>query len=77
MSGNPAEDVQFEEEKKLLSKIGAATTWGLDTDIFKEIGYDGFRFFRIIQVGKNSSGSDNLALSGIELYGRIISGRWP
>ena len=48
MSGNPAEDVQFEEEKKLLSKVGAATTWGLDTDIFREIGYDGFRFYRVI-----------------------------
>ena len=77
LTGNPAEDVAFEEEKKLLTSKGAATTWGVDTDIFREIGFDGFRYFRIIQVGKNSSGSDNLALSGLELYGRIVCGRWP
>jgi len=49
----------------------------VDTDLYREIGFDGFRYFRVIQVGKNSSGSDNLGLSGFELYGRVISGRWP
>lgn len=77
LTGNPAEDSAFEEEKKLLCQKGAATTWGVDTDIYREIGFDGFRYFRVIQVGKNSSGSDNLALSGIEIYGRVIAGRWP
>ena len=77
MTGNPAEDVNFDEEKKMLCQKGATSTWGVDTDIYREIGFDGFRYFRIIQVGKNSSGSDNLALSGLELYGRVISGRWP
>ena len=77
LTGNPSEDQAFEEEKRILCQKGAATTWGVDTDIYREIGFDGFRFFRIIQVGKNSSGSDNLALSGLELYGRVICGRWP
>jgi len=53
------------------------TTWGIEADIYREIGFDGFRYFRVVQVGKNSSGSDNLALSGMELYGRVVSGRWP
>ena len=77
LTGNQAEDVNFEDEKKLLCQKGASSTWGIDTDIFREIGFEGFRYFRIIQVGKNSSGSDNLALSGMEIYGRVISGRWP
>jgi len=77
LTGNPSEDVQFEDDRKLLCQKGAATTWAIDTDIYREIGFDGFRYFRIIQVGKNSSGSDNLALSGMELYGRVICGRWP
>ena len=67
----------FEEEKKLLCQKGAATTWGIDTEVYREIGLEGFRYFRIVQVGKNSSGSDNLALSGLELYGRVTAGRWP
>eukprot|EP00347_Sterkiella_histriomuscorum_P004984 403358342 len=70
-------DAQLEEEQKHLKQKGVATTWGVDTDIYREIGFEGFRFFRIIQVGKNSSGSDNLALSGFEVYGKVVKGRWP
>lgn len=73
---NEQDDEQNREEQKLLKQKGAASTWGIDTDIYREIGFNGFRYFRVIQVGKNSSGSDNLALSGFELYGRILSGRW-
>jgi hypothetical protein len=69
-------DPHFEEEQKALKQKGASSTWGIDTDIYREIGFDGFRYFRIIQVGKNSSGSDNLALSGFELYGKVTKGRW-
>jgi hypothetical protein len=75
-TGGP-NDHEIEEEAKQLRQKGAASTWGIDTDIYREIGYDGFRFYRIIQVGKNSSGSDNLALSGFELYGKVTKGRWP
>lgn len=41
-------DPQVEEEQKLLKQKGAATTWGIDMDIYREIGFSGFRFFRII-----------------------------
>ena len=62
--------------KKLRQK-GAASSWAIDTDIYRDIGFDGFRYFRIMQTAKNSSGSDNLALSGFELYGTVTRGRWP
>ena len=68
---------EIEDEQKALKQKGAASTWGIDTDVYREVGFEGFRFFRVIQVGKNSSGSDNLALSGFELYGKVTSGRWP
>lgn len=74
---NVISDNDLEEEQKLLKQKGAASTWGVDTDIYREVGFDGYRYFRIIQVGKNSSGSDNLALSGFELYGKVTQGRWP
>ena len=70
-------DSDTEDEQKALKQKGAASTWGIDTDVYREVGFEGFRFFRVIQVGKNSSGSDNLALSGFELYGKVTSGRWP
>eukprot|EP00920_Eleutheroschizon_duboscqi_P027970 GHVT01068351.1.p1 GENE.GHVT01068351.1~~GHVT01068351.1.p1 ORF type:complete len:410 (+),score=30.72 GHVT01068351.1:1243-2472(+) len=37
----------------------------------------GFRIFRLTQRGKNSSGSDVLAISHIELYGIAVAGDWP
>ena len=77
LTGDPVTDQACEQERKMLCLKGAATTWGIDTDIYREIGFDGFRYFRVIQVGTNSSGSNNLALSGLELYGRVIAGRWP
>jgi len=36
-----------------------------------------FRCVRLVQIGKNSSGSHNLVLSGMELYGKAVGGRWP
>jgi len=66
-----------EDDQKHLKQKGGATTWAIDLDTYREVGYDGYRFFRIVQVGKNSSGSDNLALSGFELYGKVNNGRWP
>jgi len=62
--------------RKLREK-GVASSWAVDTDVYREIGYEGFRYFRILQTSKNSSGSDNLALSGFELYGTVTRGRWP
>jgi hypothetical protein len=36
-----------------------------------------FRQFRVLQVGKNSSGTFNLGLSGIEIYGNAVRGTFP
>lgn len=36
-----------------------------------------FRIFRVLQTGKNSSGSDNMGLSGLELYGLGVEGQFP
>ena len=33
-------------------------------------------FFRVKQISKNSSGSDNLALSGFEIYGIANGDGW-
>ena len=41
-------------------------TWAIDGD------YSAFRYFRILQTGKNSSGNFGIFLSGIELYGVLI-----
>lgn len=76
-TGDATKDIEFENEQKLLKQRGISTTWAVDTNIYADLGYQGFRYFRVIQVGKNSSGADNLALSGFELYGRVTQGRWP
>lgn len=38
----------IEEEQKHLKQKGASSTWGIDTDIYREVGYDGYRYYRII-----------------------------
>jgi hypothetical protein len=65
------------KEIKDLKVSGGSTSYAIDMDNLREVGQEGFRYFRILQVDKNSSGSDNLALSGFELYGKVTSGRWP
>lgn len=41
-------DKLFEEEQARLRVKGGTTTWALDTNVYKELGYEGFRYFRII-----------------------------
>jgi hypothetical protein len=57
---------------------GAVTTWPISVDKLKSVirsltdnhkSFKGFRFFRIRQIGVNSSSNFTLALSGFELYG--------
>ncbi len=80
LSDNPEFNQAVQTEQKLLCQKGATSTWGVDPNIYMPpqslddepnpyVG--GFRYFRIVQVGKNSSGSDNLTLSGLEIYGRV------
>ena len=54
---------------------GCTSTWFIDKDL--QLRYPkGFRYFFIKQTDKNSSGSDNLAISGFELYGTGYGYRW-
>ena len=73
LSDDPAHNQEVEEDQNKLCVKGATSTWGIDASITSEhaANLGGFRYFRIVQVGKNSSGSDNLTLSGLEIYGRV------
>eukprot|EP00347_Sterkiella_histriomuscorum_P013958 403362705 len=71
LSDNQNYNQEMEQEQKQLQRKGATSTWGIDQQVYNEVGANGFRYFRIVQVGKNSSGSDNLTLSGFELYGTV------
>ena len=79
------EDKKFnqimENERETLKLKGGTSTWGIDSEIIISIlqdhnSYKGFRFFRIVQIMKNSNGSDNLCLSGFELYGKAFGSNW-
>ena len=69
-------NADLEAERTAIKKKGSTSTWAIDPERLPDPRI-GFRYFRIVQIGKNSSGSDNLSLSGMELYGRIVSGRLP
>ena len=76
-TGDAEVDQQFEECADRMKKSGGTTTCGIDTGIYQsDHGFEGYRFFRIVQIGLNSSGGHTLALSGLELYGRITRGKW-
>eukprot|EP00831_Metopus_contortus_P057240 TRINITY_DN4970_c0_g1_i5.p1 TRINITY_DN4970_c0_g1~~TRINITY_DN4970_c0_g1_i5.p1 ORF type:complete len:500 (-),score=106.36 TRINITY_DN4970_c0_g1_i5:189-1688(-) len=69
---NDAEiNAEMEEVRAALTKSGATSTYAIDPEQLPAPG-QGFRYFRIVQIGKNSSGSDNLSLSGLELYLSLI-----
>ncbi len=69
---NPNAEHEFRE----LQQKGGAMTFQIDMDIYRKLGMEGYRFFRVVQVGKNSHGTDNLAMSGFELYGLVSGGPW-
>lgn len=75
-TGYDHEEINEEIVDSLLLKQGT-NTWGIDQNVFVDIPDEGFRYFRIIQISPNSSGTDNLALSSFEMYGKIVSGRFP
>jgi hypothetical protein len=64
----------LEKERSLLKSPGCTSTWGIDQKIRDKFP-NGFRYFILKQVDKNSSGGYNLAISGFEIYGKG-SGRW-
>lgn len=66
-SGDPSTDAALEEDRMQLKQKGASTTWGVASEMA-----EGVRYLRIVQLDKNSSGSYNLALSGFEVYGKLV-----
>jgi len=77
-SGDVQENYQVDDDIiESLCQKQATNTWGIDQNVYNDIDDEGFRFFRIIQISPNSSGSDNLAMSCFEVYGKIASGRFP
>ena len=72
------------KERKLLMQKGVVTTWAVDSIKLKNViksffgdfrAFKGFRYFRIKQIGPNSSDSYNLVISGVEFYGTAF-GKW-
>jgi hypothetical protein len=54
-------------EDRALAKLGATASWELDPAL------GAFRFFRVRQTGLNSNRHHFLALSGMELYGTLLT----
>ena len=72
---NPQIHQRLERERNLLKEPGCTSTWGISKKI-KEKFPDGFRYFLIKQIDKNSNGSYNLTNSGFELYGEGKGKGW-
>jgi hypothetical protein len=75
----------MEKERQMIERRAATSTWSIDLNYLKAASrsvvmqsksFNGFRYFRIKQISKNSSGADNLALSGFEIYGIAKGANW-
>ena len=66
---------KLERERNLLIKPGCTSTWGISKKI-REKFPEGFRYFLLKQIDKNSNGSYNLTNSGFELYGDAKGSGW-
>ena len=72
---NPQIHQKLEKERNLLKQPGCTSTWGISKKV-KERFPEGFRYFLLKQIEKNSSGSYNLSISGFELYGEGKGRGW-
>ena len=66
---------KYKKYRNLLKEPKTTSTWGISRKI-KENYPNGFRYFLLKQIGKNSSGNYNLTNSGFELYGEGIGNGW-
>ena len=66
---------KLEKERNLLIEPGCTSTWGISRKI-REKFPEGFRYFLIKQIDKNSNGTYNLTNSGFELYGEAKGSGW-
>jgi len=77
---------ELAQEREELKQKGYTSTWGIDEaqiskiqkhiEESQRVKFKGFRYFKIVQISKNSSGSFNLGLSGFELYGQAFGENW-
>jgi hypothetical protein len=85
MTGETLRDKDLEADRRELCQEMAISSWEINMATIPKalIGpkdkkaweQPGFRYFRVIQTGKNSSGAHNLSLSYFEIYG-IKIGSW-
>ena len=61
--------------RHMLKKPRTTSTWGISKSI-REKYPNGFRYFLLKQIGKNSSKNYNLAISGFKLYGEALGSGW-
>lgn len=73
--GNAQQNQGIEKERNLLKQPGCTSTWNINKKI-KEKYSNGFRYFVLRQIDKNSSGGYNMAISEFELYGEAIGRSW-
>jgi len=66
---------KYRKFRNLLKQPGTTSTWGISKKI-RERFPNGFRYFILKQIGKNSDNNYNLAISGFELYGEGIGNGW-
>jgi hypothetical protein len=74
-NGNDKNNEKYKQFRNLLKQPKTTSTWGISKKI-REKYPNGFRYFLIKQIGKNSSGNYNLTNSGFELYGEGIGSGW-
>jgi hypothetical protein len=67
-TGNKEVDRNMEMERNLLVRRAGTSTWAVSPA-------GGFRFFRIVCVGDNVSGTSNIGISCVEIYGKVVDGR--
>lgn len=48
MTGVTEDDLQFVDVQKELCQKGQTSTWGIDSEIYRQLGFDGYRFLRIV-----------------------------
>jgi hypothetical protein len=75
LTNDPKMNSGLEKERNLLKEPGCTSTWGIDPG-YKDKFPNGFRYFLLKHIGRNSSGAYNMAISGFEMYGKGLGKGW-
>ena len=73
----PEENDVLQSELAQFKQRGGAMTFEVNFEIYQQLGFEGYRYFRVVQTGRNTGNSNQLCMSGLGLYGRVLAGRWP